>query len=157
MHDLQKSNSDIWARVDESDEPRVLLASSSGGTSGPRVCYAELDRERKIGSVGAGLIPSLYSRSDGVENDGKVKGLGVPPSVGYFITQCLTVLLVELNDVVDAVGVLGDQCTLLEQREDFGKVGPDREGLDILEKLILGDANERVFDPGCVSLSNLIG
>lgn len=81
----------------------------------------------------------------------------MPPPVGHFIAQCLTVLLVELNDVVDAVRFLGDQCTLLEQREDFGKVGPGREGLDVLEELMLWDANERVFDPACVSRNKSAG
>lgn len=99
----------------------------------------------------------MYSRSDGVEDDGKVKGLGVPPPIGHFIAQRLAVLLVELDNVVDAMGVLSDQCALLEQREDFGKVGPCREGLDVLEELMLGNASERVFDPACVSRSKSTG
>lgn len=68
------------------------------------------------------------------------------PPVGQLIAQGLAILLIKLDDAVDAFGMLGDQCTLLEQREDVGQVGLGGEGLDVLEELMLGDANEGIFD-----------
>lgn len=145
-HDSQQGNSDIRARIDKSNEPRVALTVPGGSARGPTVRYAKIGREVKVGSIGAGLVPALYGGSNGVEDDGKVKSLRVSPPVGQLIAQGLAILLIKLDDAVDAFGMLGDQCTLLEQREDVGQVGLGGEGLDVLEELMLGDANEGIFD-----------
>lgn len=67
------------------------------------------------------------------------------PLIGHLVAQRLTILFIELNDVIDAVGVLSNQGALLEQREDVGQVGLGGESLDVLKKLVLGDANKGVF------------
>lgn len=107
--------------------------------------------EGEIGPVGASLIPSLDSCSDGVEDDCEVESLGVSPSVGHLVAQGLAVLFIKLDNAVDAWGILSDQCTLLEQGEDVGQVGLGGEGLDVLEELLFGNAGKRVLDSAWVS------
>lgn len=48
---LQKSNGDIWDRVDETNDPCILLTDRIGRAVGWVVGNTKLDRKRKVCSI----------------------------------------------------------------------------------------------------------
>lgn len=69
------------------------------------------------------------------------------PLVGNFLAQNYPVFIVELVNVVDASGALGDQSSLDENRHHFPEVKLGGELLDILDQLLLGDTNKWILNP----------
>lgn len=69
------------------------------------------------------------------------------PLVGDFLAQYSSVFIVELLDLVNVRGALGDQSSLDKNRHHFPEVKLGGELLDILDQLLLGDANKWILDP----------
>lgn len=73
MCDSQEGDSNIWTRIDEANDPGVLLAGALSGTERSGVGYAEVLREAQVGTIGTSLIPSLDSGSNGVQDDREIE------------------------------------------------------------------------------------
>ena len=69
------------------------------------------------------------------------------PAVCNFFAKVLAVCVVQLGDVVDVTWALRDQGTLDERGQNVGELVFGGKLLDIADQLILGDTNQRVFDP----------
>jgi hypothetical protein len=67
--------------------------------------------------------------------------------MGELVAQHATVVIVKLFNAIDISWVLGDQCTLLQERDLVFKAVLISKFLNVLENLFLGDALERVLDP----------
>lgn len=88
-HDSQECNRNVWARVDETNKPRVLRCIGIDRTVWKccAVANAEGRWPRQICSVGASLVPTLYSCGNGVQNDGEVKNARMLPPVDLFVME----------------------------------------------------------------------
>ena len=93
------------------------------------------------------LIPSLNCGRDGIEDDREIENPGMLPSVCDFLAENPSVFIIELMDVVKVQRILCDQSTLDEGFFDVGKIKFGCEFLDVAEKLLLWNANQRVLDP----------
>jgi hypothetical protein len=114
----------------------IFGAGSGSLTHITRLGDAKLLREGQIGTIGSGLVPPLDCSSDGIEDDGEVQNLRVPPAVGHFLPKSLSFVLVEFGDVFEGVGRLCDQGGLAQQRQDVVEPRLFAEGFDILEELL---------------------
>ena len=88
MQDLQECNGNIRARIDEADDPGVLLSVrvrlvvfESRSIWNSKVLW-----KAQVGTVGAGLVPALNSGSDGIQDDGEVQNLGMLPAMENLVT-----------------------------------------------------------------------
>jgi hypothetical protein len=93
------------------------------------------------------LIPSLNSGRDGIEDDRQIENPGMLPSVRDFLAENSSIFIIELMDVVNVMRTLCDQSTLDEVLLDIGKIKFGREFLNVVEKLLLWNANQRILDP----------
>lgn len=146
--DLQEGDGNVRARVDESNEPRVLFTSASS-VAGPGrgITDSKVVREGKVSSVGSSLIPALDGGRNGIEDDGEVERLWMPPSVCCLVVQNCTILLGEVGDMVDTARILCGQSALLEEWHNVHHLIFSRKVFDILEKLVPGNASQGIFDP----------
>lgn len=79
-------------------------------------------------------------RRNGIQDDGKVQALGVPPSMRAFLQQNLAVPIIELGDAVHGAGVLGDKGSLLKQRQDVHELIAVRKMGDLVEQAVFRDS-----------------
>jgi hypothetical protein len=146
--DLQERDGNVRARVDESDEPRVLLTSAGSDTGpGNGITNSKVVREGKVSSVGSSLIPALDGGRNGIEDDGEVERLWVPPSVCRLAVQNCTILLGEVGDMVDTARILCGQSALFQEGHNVIHPIFIRKVFDILEKLVPGNASQGIFNP----------
>jgi hypothetical protein len=157
--DLQECNGDVRARVDESNEPRVLFTStSSDAGTGNGITDSKVVREGKVGSVGSSLIPALDGGRNGIEDDGEVECLWMFPSVCRLVVQNQTILLGEVGDMIDTARILCCQSALLEEWHNVHHFIFSRKVLDILEKLVSGNTSQGIFDPvAVISMTGKLG
>lgn len=64
----------------------------------------------------------------------------MPPSVLDLVVQDVAFLFVELCNTLDTARVLCNQSTLPEKRQNVGQVVLIRKEVDVLEKLMFGNA-----------------
>ena len=119
---------------------------ADGGAIWGHIVDVEILRPRQVGPVAPRLIPALHGGGDGVENDGDIQRPGVFPSTGDFLAEALAVGIVELGDILKVGRILGDQGSFAQQRERVNHIVPLREFLDVLHKLLFGQAHQRVLD-----------
>lgn len=72
------------------------------------------------------------------------------PSVCRLVVQNQTILLGEVGDMVDTARILCGQSALLEEWHNVHHLIFSRKVLDILEKLVPGNASQGIFDPVAV-------
>lgn len=139
---------DIRTRHDETDEESVAIAALARLRVGTDSVVVG---EEESGAVGTSLIPALDSGTDGAGGDGEEQPHGHVPLVVDLVVESVHLLLGELLLAVDQVGlggVLGDERSLLEDREVLGELMVGAPGLDVVHQLRPGDALERVADLG---------
>lgn len=73
----EKGDGNVRAGIDETDNPAVLptqgcVLSACITETSRTIGDAELLGKGQVRTVGAGLVPALDSRGDGIENDGNV-------------------------------------------------------------------------------------
>jgi hypothetical protein len=174
MSDLQECDGNVGARVDEADQPRVILAISSCLAFWAGISDAKSLWEAQVGTIrttvnsqyqraatanktlrattfarGIGdsrLIPTLNSCGNGVEDNGKVEDLGMSPSVSDFTTKDLPLAFVELRNMLDGVRALSDKSSFLQEGQDVLEVVLVGEILDILKQCFTRNASKRVAD-----------
>ncbi len=78
------------------------------------------------------LVPSLNSGSNGIQDYGEIECFRVSPSMCNFITQGLSITLIEVGNVFDTERVLCNQSTLSKHRQDIGETIRLCEVVDIL-------------------------
>lgn len=148
---LQDGNGNVGTGIDETHDPAILLASACSLALGTRVGNTQSSSEGQIGTVGTGLIPTLDGGSDRVHNDSKVQNAGLPETMGTLLAQGHTFGLIQLLELLEQQWRLGDEGSLAEKRSLRLEAILFGEGIDIEEKLLLGDVNERVADSAGVS------
>ena len=145
---LQERYRNIGTRVDETNEPRISVTGASRFTVRATIGDTEFEGPGQVGAIGAGLIPSLDGSGDGIEDDGEIKNFRMPPPMGDFRSQELTIGFVQLGHVLDRMGALCDQSTLAEEGKDVVELVLGCEVFHILQQLFSGNADQRILDPG---------
>lgn len=77
----QKCDGHVWRAVDGANDPRISFTRASRCAFRSNICNAEGLGKRQVGTVGAGLIPSLNGSADGVQEYSEIQGFRVFPSV----------------------------------------------------------------------------
>ncbi|KAL9099544.1 MAG: hypothetical protein Q9163_004976, partial [Psora crenata] len=146
----QKGRADIGPGVDDTNNPGILLiihARHAAGL-GRDIGDAKIDGPGQVGTVGAGLIPALHGSANGTEDDGEVEGKGLAPFVEDLIAESVPFDLVEIGDLLEGRGVLGDEGALFEEWNHLLQIRFLGELLDIVEESVAGDASERILNSG---------
>lgn len=121
---------------------------------GPIACV-QVDTESlgkgQVGGIATLLIPALDSSSDRACYYCHVEHLGHSPFMVHFVLESCKFfngeLLLSGNTVV-VVGVLGDQCSLLQQISVFGEAFLISKVLDLGYEFMLGNPGKWVLDLG---------
>ena len=71
---------------------------------------------------------------------------GMPPSMRHFNSESLPVGIIELGHVLKVGRVLSHQGALAEEMKLVGEAVSLSKGLDVGEKIRLGNAGERILD-----------
>jgi hypothetical protein len=86
---IRTRDSYIRTRVDEPDNPAILLTRSRRLTYRPRIRDTERLAKRQVGAIRPRLVPALDSSCDGVEDDGKVEySRQFEPMGDFFADSC---------------------------------------------------------------------
>lgn len=107
--------------------------------------------ERKVRAVATLLVPTLDSSADGAGDDGQIERPGDSPLVGDLSLEDHDLVGVEFvlaMDILVGVGVLSDQCALLQYVSVLGDALLLSKLLDLGHELMPGDAREWVLDLG---------
>lgn len=145
---LQQSRSDIWATVDDTNDPGIVI-----GCIISRVRDAELDWPGKVRSVGTSLIPSLYSSADGAENNGEVEGPWLAPFVEDFVAESVFLNLVQQLNRLESWRILRDESTFSKQAGLLRHPDLHSEVVDTLEQSFTRDAGQGILDAARTLLS----
>lgn len=82
-----------------------------------------------------GLVPSLNSRGNRVQDNCEVERLRMPPFMRHLFAQDTTVFIVQLGYAIKFPRVLSDQSTLLKDRELLVEVEFVGKVTNVLENL----------------------
>jgi hypothetical protein len=148
--DLQESNCDVWASIDETDNPSILLAkrlTSRTFTLWATVWDTQGAAESQIGAVGARLIPTLNGGGNGVHDDGEIENTGLLEPVGSLLTQRNTLILVQLFQLLKEKWSLSEESTLAQKINFRFEAVLCGKRIDISEKLLPGNTDEGILNP----------
>lgn len=148
---LQKGNGNVRAGIDETDNPAILLACARGQTRIPTIWNTQSSSEGQVRTVGASLIPALDGGGDGVHDDGEVEHPRLLESVRPLLAKRDALVLVQLVQLFEEEGRLGNKSTFAQERGLFRQAMLGTPSINIGEKLLFRDADERVFDSASVS------
>lgn len=149
--DLQESNGDVRASVDEANDPAVLLAGACGLTDRAIVGDAESIAKSQVSTVAASLIPALDSGGNRVHDDGEVQDPRLLEAMSALFAQGDLLGLIELVQLFEQERSLGDKCTLAQQSCLRLEAPTRRKVVNVRKELLLGDADKRVADSVKVS------
>jgi hypothetical protein len=113
----------------------------------PGVRYVQGNWKRNIGTVRAGLVPSLNSCSDGAKDYSQVEGKRLPPPMPYLISQGFTLGVFEVLNLFEGRRVLGDKSTSTEEWFDVPKALGISEFVNVTEKSRPRDVCQWILNP----------
>ena len=137
-----ESRADIRTGVNQTEEQCIVDAGASN---------TEELWHGQIRAIGAGLIPTLDSRTDRASDDGEIERPGLVPLVQNLAAECGGLLLRKgkfPSEILVVGGILRDKRPLLDQMKVVGEILVGSELLNITEKRIARDTRKWVLDSG---------
>ena len=131
----KQRNRNIRARIDESDNPAVLLARPSRRTRSARVWDPKRLAESQVRAVGTRLVPALDRGRDRVEDDGEVQHARQLEAVRDFFADGLAVAGIEFLDLLVQRGRLREEGAFDQERLDVLQAVLGGEAVDVGEEL----------------------
>jgi hypothetical protein len=92
------------------------------------------------------LVPSLNGRSDGVEDDGEIKGSWMVPAVSLLKFELVTLSIFQAFDAFKTQRILCEQRSTLKKGEDFRQLVFIRKCFNIFKESFSRNADQWVAD-----------
>lgn len=93
------------------------------------------------------LIPTLDSSGNRSQDNSEVEHSWLLPFIRHLFAKGLAVIFVQLNDAVNLRRTLCNQGAFNQKRQVINEPILVSKMLDVLEKLLFRDADERILNP----------